>query len=187
MDMQPAIDSRSSQRAGRAQLVVRASLVESQRRLHGVVFRQLRGNRSATEDILQEFALRALLRAGDLRELDKVNGWLSSVLRSVLGDYWRHAARLREDFKDAQEMAEFPAAPKIEPVVHAEINLIDLLAGLRSDQGDLLRRVELDGETHEHAAMRLGILPNALDVRLHRARRALQSAGRMAGAAETPL
>ena len=77
---------------------------------------------------------------------------------------------------DPQALAEFPAALEPEQPFHAGVDLAGLLRGLRTDQADLLQRIELDGETREHAAARLGILPNALHVRLHRARCALKAA-----------
>ena len=42
------------------------------------------GNLSEAEDVLQEFCLRVIKRKDQLRDAEKLNGWLYSVLRSCL-------------------------------------------------------------------------------------------------------
>mgnify|MGYP003656038286 CR=1 FL=1 len=42
------------------------------------------GNLSEAEDVLQEFCLRVIKRKDQLRDAEKLNGWLYSVLRSAL-------------------------------------------------------------------------------------------------------
>ena len=120
-------------------------------------------SRSAVHEAIVE-AQRALLRV---------------VLRRVRGD--RHAAedillaRRRECPADPAEIAQMAVAPEPEPETHACDCIEPLLAAMRPDQAALIRRLDLSGEPRESVATELGILPNALHVRHHRARRALAS------------
>ena len=57
---------------------VRRVLVESYRDLRGFLRRRL-GNESEAEEVLQDFMLRALERADDLRDVRSVRGWLSRL------------------------------------------------------------------------------------------------------------
>lgn len=154
---------------------VRGAVAEAQTKLRGLVIRHLNGDRQAADDVLQRFALRALEHAGELRDPERVRGWLGRVLTSTLADYGREFARRRECLKDPQEFAEMLIAPEPEPSQWACDNIEPLLGAMRPDQATLIRLLDLHGESREGVAADLGILPNALHVRHHRARRALAS------------
>ena len=51
------------------------------------------GNRSDAEDVLQEFCIRVLTRKDQLRDVDRMDGWLYTILRSTLNDYYRKGTR----------------------------------------------------------------------------------------------
>ncbi|TDH62115.1 sigma-70 family RNA polymerase sigma factor [Dankookia rubra] len=152
---------------------VRASIAEEQAKLRGVVIRHLHGDRHGAEDVLQRFALRALERAGELRDPERVHGWLARVLSSTLADYGRELARRRECSEDPQEFAEVLVAPEPEAAAWVCDCIEPLLGAMRPDQAALIRRLDLHGESREGVAAELDVLPNALHVRHHRARRAL--------------
>ncbi|MDN3563571.1 RNA polymerase sigma factor [Paeniroseomonas aquatica] len=165
---------------------VRGAVAEAQARLRGVVIRHLNGDRQGTDDVLQRFALRALEHAGELRDPERVHGWLGRVLSSTLADHGREFARRRESLKDPQEFAETLVAPEPEPSQCACDSIVPLLAAMRPDQAALIRLLDLRGEKRDNVAADLGILPNALHVRHHRARRALASL-LLAACASCPL
>jgi RNA polymerase sigma-70 factor (ECF subfamily) len=155
--------------------LVQAAVVEAQQRLRGMVLRRLRGNRQAADDVLQRFALKALERAGELRDPERIHGWLSRILASTLADHGREAARRRERIEDPHtlaRLADLCAAQEEE--AWASCTCVEpLLGALRPDQADLIRRLDLAGEDRAAVAASLELRANALHVRLHRARRAL--------------
>ncbi len=153
-----------------------AVVVGAQRAWRGIVLRHVRGDNSLADDLLQRFALRALERLGDVRDRSCLHGWLRTVLASTLSDHAREAARRPEVATDPMHLAALPhkseQEPEACPCLHPNMQL------LRSDQADLLHRLDLAGERREAVAAALGLRMNTLEVRLHRARRAL--AARMA-------
>jgi RNA polymerase sigma-70 factor (ECF subfamily) len=155
--------------------LVQTAVVEVQQRLRGMVLRRLRGDRQATDDVLQRFALKALERAGELRDSERVHGWLARILASTLADHGREAARRRERVEDPHTLARLAdlCAPQEEEAWASCTCVEPLLGALRPDQADLIRRLDLAGEGRAAVAASLGLRANALHVRLHRARRAL--------------
>lgn len=155
--------------------LVQAAVVEVQQRLRGMVLRRLRGDRQAADDVLQRFALKALERAGELRDPERVHGWLSRILASTLADHGREAARRRERIEDPHTLARLAdlCAVQEEETWASCVCVEPLLGALRPDQADLIRRLDLAGEDRAAVAASLDLRANALHVRLHRARRAL--------------
>ena len=152
--------------------IVCAALPAAQRRLKGVVLRRFGGDRATSEDVLQDFAVQALRKAGTLRDPARLDAWLVAVLRTVMADHGRRRKRLRETSVDPASLID--AVPAPEPELDSCVRLDPILSDMRIDQADLLRRVDLGGEQSKSAASRLGIHANALHVRLHRARMALR-------------
>jgi RNA polymerase sigma-70 factor (ECF subfamily) len=161
--------------AAPADAAVRRALVESRRQLLGFLVRRL-GSAEEAEEVLQAFALRAVARAGELRDVRTVRGWLSRVLASSLADHQRRAARRRrrEVAMDPEHFDAFPAEPDPELDEAVCSCLYRLLPTLRPDYAEVIWRVDLMGEPREAVAARLGITPGNLGVRLHRARQALR-------------
>ncbi|MBX9700228.1 MAG: hypothetical protein K2X74_12380 [Acetobacteraceae bacterium] len=155
--------------------LVRTAVVETQQRLRGMVLRRLRGDRQAADDVLQRFALKALEHAGELRDPERVQGWLSRILASTLADHGREAARRRERSEDHHALARLAdrSVTQEEEVRTSCACVEPLLGTLRPDQADLIRRLDLEGEDRAAVAASLEVRMNALHVRLHRARRAL--------------
>ena len=135
--------------------------------------------RSLTEadEVAQAFALRALERAGQLRELPAVRGWLRRIFETVLVDHCRRSTgrRSREvpfevHLHDRQdESAAAPTAPDPAGVV------VSLLPRLKPEYAEIIRKVDLMDRSRAEAAGELGITVNNLTVRLHRARAALRT------------
>jgi len=133
------------------------------------------GGRDEAEDVLQDFYLRVVIKAGQIRDAESVMAWLRTVLKSVLVDYCRRRS----------------AARKAQQAV-----IVDLLATTATQEDDfdrttctcfyrflptqkpeyaeVLRRVDVAGQSRHEAALALGITTGNVRVRLHRARRALK-------------
>jgi RNA polymerase sigma-70 factor (ECF subfamily) len=153
---------------------VAAALVASQRDFLRYFARRL-GSADEAEDALQEFRLRALERAGQLRDTQKIDAWLGRILRSTLVDlYRRRAARRRAEAALRELLPADPAGAddELESVVCT--CLYRLLPTLKAEYADVLWRADLLGQPRELVARELRLTANNVTVRLHRARRALR-------------
>jgi RNA polymerase sigma factor (sigma-70 family) len=128
------------------------------------------------EDILQDSFLKALQRAPDLRDHDRLVPWFYRILRNAIIDAYRHQGVER---KYTTEIAadEMPAAEMEEMTALCATALCacfyDLLPTLKSEYRELIQS-ELNEEKQESVASCLGISPSTLKVRRHRARQALR-------------
>lgn len=137
--------------------------------------RNLRGESDA-EEVMQQFYLRVVLHASQLRNEESVLGWLRRVLRSALIDYHRReAARGRAEADFARKEAAMP--PAMEDLdAFVCMCLHRLLPLLKPEYAELLRRLDLESEPKETVAAGLRLTPGNVTVRLHRARQALRRA-----------
>lgn len=127
-------------------------------------------NPSEAEDIAQDALLRAWRRRSTLRDSDRRNQWLATIVRN---EAFRQHARLRPDPTSSIEFSEGAEDER----VLAAVELADLHAAL-----DLLseRDRQLLGMKYEEdltqgmIARRLGIPEGTVKVRLHRARAKLR-------------
>jgi len=152
-----------------------AALAGNRQMFLGFLVKRL-GNLTEAEDVLQEFCLRVMKRKDQLRNAEKMNAWLYAVLRSTLNDYYRKNGRNRRlsaAYEREQEVAE-NSETGAEEFVHICKCVQALIPAIRPDQGELIRRVDLQDESRDSVAQDLGISPGALGVRLHRARAALR-------------
>lgn len=138
--------------------------------------RQLR-NRDEAEEVLQDFYLRVVLKAGQIRDSASTMAWLRTVLKSVLADHFRRQAAerqatqamiaewltLRPDLSDESGQAACGCFYKLLPTLKAEY-------------AEALHRVDLTQEPRMEVAHSLGITAGNMRVRLHRARHALRQA-----------
>ncbi len=129
-------------------------------------------NSSEAEDRAQDALLRAWRRRSTLREADRRNQWLATIVRN---EAFREHARIRpspistlETFEGAED-----------PQVVATVERADLHAALRQlDARDrqLLELRYAEDLTQQAIATRLGIPEGTVKVRLHRARDKLRRA-----------
>ena len=149
------------------------ALIEGRKAFLGFLAKRL-GNRAEAEDVLQEFCIRVLASKDQLRDVKRMDAWLYAILRSVLNDHYRKAARRRH-------LAEAVAA---EPQGWAEDATgqlsrscscsAGLLPELRPADADLIRRIDLNDDDRASVAADLGLTRGTVAVRLHRARSALK-------------
>lgn len=159
-------------------VAVRRALVEGHRDLLRFLRRRL-GSQDEAEEVLQRFMLKAIERAGDLRNVQTVRGWLGRVLATTIVDHQRAAIRRRRRehvvdpviLADVSDLAIEPDAEIDQAVCDC---LYKLLPTLKAEYADVIWRADLLGEPRERIAVSLGTSLNNLTVRLHRARRALK-------------
>jgi RNA polymerase sigma-70 factor (ECF subfamily) len=129
-------------------------------------------NPSEAEDIAQDALLRAWRRRSTLRESDRRNQWLATIVRN---EAFRQHARVRPDPTSTIETYE---AVEDAQVV-ATVERADLHAALQrlSDRDRQLLELRYTEDLTQRAiARRLGIPEGTVKVRLHRARDKLRRA-----------
>jgi RNA polymerase sigma-70 factor (ECF subfamily) len=128
-------------------------------------------------DVVQDSLLRAVQAAPGLRDDARLIPWFYRVLQNAVVDAYRRRAAERERLtglgeRDADAL---PAAPVLGESAAALCACFrPLLATLQPAYAGLIDALDLRGEPPATAAARLGITPNTLKVRHHRARRALR-------------
>jgi RNA polymerase sigma-70 factor, ECF subfamily len=129
-------------------------------------------NPSEAEDIAQDALLRAWRRRSTLREADRRNQWLATIVRN---EAFRQHARVRPDPTSTIETYEGAEDAQ----VVATVERADLHAALKrlSDKDrQLLELRYAEDLTQSAIARRLGIPEGTVKVRLHRARNKLRRA-----------
>ncbi len=131
------------------------------------------GNEADAEDLLQNGLVKALERSGEIKDGEKAVAWFYRVLRNVVVDHVRsRTAASRRDDAWAAESRTLADDPEAERNLCACFQ--KLLPTLKPTNAELLRRVELEGESVSAAAAALGITANNASVTLHRARAELR-------------
>ena len=131
------------------------------------------------EDLLQQSLMKAVERGHELKKSESAVGWFYRILRNAVVDYYRIRAAdnrkveglLREMVASGEDKT--PAFDDIRPAVCACLGT--LLTEIRPTYADLIRRIDLEGESPAAVAKDLRMTPNNLTVRLHRARQALKA------------
>ena len=137
------------------------------------------GSEAEAEDILQYGLLRAVQRAGELQDDTKLTAWFYRILRNAVIDHYRSRAadRRRDDAIGiliaslGENIADAPAAWEKQVC----LCLGSVVDALKPQQAELLRRVDLNGESVQEAARQLKLTPNNASVTLHRARKELRA------------
>ncbi|BFU95359.1 MAG: ECF family RNA polymerase sigma factor [Nitrospira sp.] len=136
------------------------------------------GDEAIADDILQQSFIRAVERHHSLRNDESAVAWFYRILRHTLADYYRsRGAEARRDEAFLQELTvsghhQEPPFDEVNATVCSCLHR--LLPHLRGNYAELVRRIDLEGESPAHLAKELKISRNNLTVRLHRARQALR-------------
>ncbi len=129
-------------------------------------------NPSEAEDIAQDALLRAWRRRSTLREADRRNQWLATIVRN---EAFRQHARIRPDPTSTIETQEgVEDAQVIATVERADLHAA--LERLSDRERKLLELRYGEDMTQSAIARRLGIPEGTVKVRLHRARDKLRRA-----------
>ncbi len=136
------------------------------------------GSAADAEDILQNGLLKAVQRAGEVQDDAKLTAWFYQLLRNAIVDHYRSrgARRRREDAlgtlvaRLGEDVAPAPKAWDAE-LCRCLGSVVDTL---KPQHAELLRRVDLDGESVQEVAKALKLTANNASVTLHRARKDLR-------------
>jgi RNA polymerase sigma factor (sigma-70 family) len=149
-----------------------AAIARGQAALVRALTRRL-GSRADAEDFVQAALLKALTRAGDLRDGAKLVPWFRRILETGLADHARRRAaesRMRSQLaRDAAANAQGEDEVRWLSCQCLEVALVTV----KKEYADVVRRVDLEVTPLRQAALDLGVRPNTLAVRLHRGRRAV--------------
>lgn len=129
-------------------------------------------NPSEAEDIAQDALLRAWRRRSTLRESDRRNQWLATIVRN---EAFRQRARIRPDPTSAIETYEGAEDAQVVATVE-KADLHAALKRLNERDRQLLALRYGEDLTQSAIAERLGIPEGTVKVRLHRARDKLRQA-----------
>lgn len=137
----------------------------AQRYSRGVAFviRQLVAEREAAEDIYQETFRLVLqkVRAGEVREPDRLSGFITSIARNLVTEQFRRASRRRE--REEPEGGQSFACPEpnaLEGLLREEQNALarEVLASLPSDRDrTVLYRFYIADDEKDEICTALGI------------------------------
>ncbi|TSD94901.1 sigma-70 family RNA polymerase sigma factor [Skermania sp. ID1734] len=127
------------------------------------------------DDILQIVFLRMAKGLDELRDRDRILGWMFSITRNAITDYYRAAPHRRElavdtvpdhvaDSPDGADAAQRELSACLQP----------MLATLPDEQADAVRMVDLEAQTHVTAAASAGISVSGMKSRVQRGRAALR-------------
>ncbi len=151
------------------------ALVSDRKAFLGFLMKRL-GNNADAEDVLQEFCIRVLARKEQLRDVKRMDAWLYSILRSSLNDFYRKTGRknrLGEAYaKEPKDVS--VSSDTSEAFAHICACVQELVPELRSEDADLIRKIDIDEQNRKSVAASLGVAVGTLAVRLHRARIALR-------------
>lgn len=148
-------------------------LVENHKRFLAFL-RSRVGSEEIAEEILQTAFVKGIEKSGSIRDGETAVAWFYRLLRNAVIDHYRHRGaeqRWRERYVEENPEAVTDLDVAIEGTVCACVN--DLIRTLKPEYAEVLRRVELQGQSVAEAAAALGVTPNNAAVRVHRAREAL--------------
>lgn len=130
------------------------------------------------QDLLQQSLVKAIQQQHSLNNEESVVPWFYRILRNTVIDYYRSKTSenaRRNDFLEQVQVLADDHVPSLDEVKTTVCGCLDgVISVLRPGYSDLIRRVDLAGETLAIVARDLQITPNNATVRLHRARQALR-------------
>ncbi|WP_280315222.1 sigma-70 family RNA polymerase sigma factor [Nocardia abscessus] len=131
------------------------------------------------DDILSIVFLRMAKSLDNLRDQDRLLGWMYAITRNAITDYYRSAPHRRELPVDA--VPDNPSAHGDELDTDADAEkelatcLVPMLSALPAEQAAAVRMVDLDARTHTAAADEAGISISGMKSRVQRGRAALHA------------
>lgn len=137
------------------------------------------GAAGVAQDLFQQSMLRAIERRSSLRRGEDAVAWFSSILRHILVDHLRKRAveaRGKHAYRQALVHSGHAQVPPVEESLGNPCSCAYvLLPTLRPSYAELIRRIDLGGESSTLVAQELAMTRNNLRVRLHRARQMLRA------------
>jgi RNA polymerase sigma-70 factor (ECF subfamily) len=129
------------------------------------------------DDILSIVFLRMAKSLDNLREQDRLLGWMYAITRNAITDYYRSAPHRRELAVDAVPDNPLGGEPDPDEAAAKELAscLVPMLSGLPAEQAAAVKMVDLDARTHVAAASEAGISVSGMKSRVQRGRATLQA------------
>jgi len=159
--------------AFRSKSLVR-QIEQSRPRLYRIAYSWCR-NRALADDLVQETLARALQKIKQLRETERYDGWMFSILANC----WRDYLRQHRDMENIDEFEENLVSEDMGPehnLLRSEI--VNRVRGavnrLTDEQRQVLTLVDLEEFSYVEVANILAIPIGTVMSRLHRARRSLK-------------
>lgn len=153
------------------------ALLDGRERFLAFLIKRL-GSRAAAEEVLQESLLRAVEKAGSIRDEERAVAWFYRILRNAVADWSaRRATERAREGGDVASLAEsLPDELATDPAARGELcRCVTALAGaLKPEYAEALRIVEIEERPVAALAESAGITDGNARVRLHRAREALR-------------
>lgn len=138
------------------------------------------GEQTLVDDILQQSLTRAVASAHSLHNEESVLAWFYRILRHVIADHYRAQeaeVRRHQAFLEESTISGTLQEPPLDEVRDTACACLHrLLPSLRGNYAELIKRIDLDGQSPAQVAKELKISRNNLTVRLHRARQSLRTA-----------
>lgn len=128
------------------------------------------------EDLLQEFYLKVLCKAFQIRDADAIGPWMKSVLRRLVIDYYRARAAESRVAQCLEHSNNNLIGDSTAEIATDSVRVETALHCIRPRYAELVERVDFRGESRASVARSLAISGNNLGVLLHRARKALRDA-----------
>ncbi|TQC44943.1 sigma-70 family RNA polymerase sigma factor [Rhodococcus sp. WS4] len=128
------------------------------------------------DDILQSVFLRMAKGLGELRDQDRVLGWMYTVTRNAITDFYRSAPHRRELPVDAAPEESVGGESETDVRLERELAkcLVPMLSGLPTEQAAAVRMVDLEARSHAAAADEAGISVSGMKSRVQRGRAVLR-------------
>ena len=123
-------------------------------------------------DVVQESLLKAVKSAGQLRDDENVVAWFYRILRRTIIDLYRRRATNQRTLEQVEQLVNAPPDGDEERTVCACIE--SLIPTLKPEYAELVRRLDLSQQPPSEVGEALGLSPNNLRVRHHRARQQLR-------------
>jgi RNA polymerase sigma-70 factor (ECF subfamily) len=148
-------------------------LVNNHKRFLSFLTRRV-GDPSDAEEILQTAYVKSVKQSDKIRNGETIVAWFYRLLQNALIDYYRHKGAEHRALKRFADNITDEGAPSqdLERVVCQCFK--DLLPLLKDEYSELLRRVDLEGQSISDISREKKITPNNTRVKLHRARIALR-------------
>lgn len=153
------------------------TLVKNRERFRDYLAKRV-GSKAVADELLQQSLMKALEAESSLRTQEGLLPWFYRILKNTLIDYYRTHAK--EEKRDTALLRELETLGNTKNLPADELKsavcqcLGGLLPTLNPGYAELVQKIDLEEKSPEVVAKDLGITPNNLFVKLHRARQALR-------------
>src|ERR1700678_2145925 len=135
-----------------------SELVQRYSRGVSIILHRATGDQSLSEDLSQETFQLTLekIRGGDIREPEKLSGFICSVARNLATDHYRRSRRSEQvDDPEAVEMIAATAPSQLDRVLEAEKSkrVRQLLSELSDRDREILRRFYMEEESKQRVCV----------------------------------